>query len=249
MTQKPDAPRETALVVGGARGIGRAISDHLSSAGYLVYATSRQADRSAGTEDDRAFDGIRAVAMDINEPESIASVHRHLRESGEAPRILVANAGVTRDQLFPTCDFEDWTEVVMTNLVGTARVVRTFVPDMVKARRGRVIIVSSISGIRGGPGQTAYSASKAGLIGFARTLAREVGRFGVNVNCISPGIIEGGMTDMVPERMLQERVAMSALRRIGSPTEVAAAVLALCGEAGAFVTGQNLIVDGGIVMQ
>jgi 3-oxoacyl-[acyl-carrier protein] reductase len=248
VTQSRDQQRGAALVIGGARGIGLAISEQLRGAGYQVYATTREPPNS-GTSDCVTADGINLVRMDIDQPESIASVQSLLRERGIVPQVLIANAGITNDQLFPTCDFAAWEAVVGTNLIGTARAIRTFIPNMVKAKAGRVVIIASISGIRGSPGQTAYSASKAGLIAFARTLAREVGRFGLTVNCVSPGIIRGGMTDKIPEKLLQERIATSALRRLGSARDVAEVVLTLCGPAGEFITGQNLIVDGGIVMQ
>jgi len=250
----PEEQSRVALVVGGLRGIGLAISERLCAAGYDVFATTRGTAgpvSSTGPATLGAAEGprIRIVTLDVNDPASVDAVHRDFRQNGIVPKILIANAGIAHDQIFPTCDFDLWVRVLTTNLIGTARVVRAFVPDMVKAKTGRIIVISSIAGIRGNVGQTAYSASKGGLITFTKALAREIGRFGITVNAISPGIIRTEMSATIPEKLLKERIASSALMRQGETNDVAAMVLSLCGPAGDYVTGQNIVVDGGIVMQ
>jgi 3-oxoacyl-[acyl-carrier protein] reductase len=242
--------RPAALVVGGLRGIGLAISQHLCAAGYDVYATTRgsSAPRSSA-EREGPKSPIQTVVLDINDACSVDAAHQLFRANGIVPKILIANAGIIHDQIFPTCDFDKWVNVLTTNLIGNARVIRAFVPDMVKAKTGRIIIISSIAGIRGNIGQTAYSASKGGLIAFTKALAREIGRFGIRVNAVSPGIIHSDMSATIPEKLRDERIATSALLREGTVDEVAQVVLLLCGPGGDYVAGQNIVVDGGIVMQ
>lgn len=246
MQPTQDKQCDTALVIGGLRGIGLSISRHFAAAGYRVFATTRNSGEATAAEN---FPVIRKLTLDVNDPVTIEAARQQLEELAGTPKVLIANAGIIHDELFPLCDFEKWQHVVMTNLIGNVRTIRAFLPGMVKARAGRILIVSSISGIRGNIGQTAYGASKGGLVAFGKALAREVGRFGINVNAVSPGIIAGEMSATIPQDKREQKLANAALRREGNPADVAALLLALCGPAGDYVTGQNIVIDGGIVMQ
>jgi 3-oxoacyl-[acyl-carrier protein] reductase len=232
----------TALVTGGSRGIGKAIAAELAGAGAEVVVGYR----SGAEEAERVASEIggRAVQADVAEPED---AKRLVEEAGDVD-ILVNNAGVTRDGLLARMPDEDWQVVLETNLGGTFNTCRAAARGMMRRRGGAIVNVSSIVGLHGNPGQTNYSASKAGIIGFTKALARELGSRGVRANVVAPGYISTRLTNELPEELRTSMLANTPLGRFGEPEDVAGAVRFLCSDAAAFVTGEVLLVDGGLGM-
>jgi 3-oxoacyl-[acyl-carrier protein] reductase len=232
----------TAVVTGGSRGIGRAIATELANGGAQVVIGYRSGAEEAN-EVASAIGG-RAVQADVSDP---AEAKRLVEEAGEVD-ILVNNAGVTRDGLLARMPDEDWRIVLDTNLGGTFNTCRAAARGMMKRRGGAIVNVSSVVGLHGNPGQTNYSASKAGIIGFTKALARELGSRGVRANVVAPGYISTRLTNELPEELKQTMLANTPLGRLGDPEDVAGAVRFLCSDAAAFVTGEVLLVDGGLGM-
>jgi 3-oxoacyl-[acyl-carrier protein] reductase len=232
----------TALVTGGSRGIGKAIAAELAGAGAEVVVGYRSGAEEA--ESVASEIGGRAVQADVAEPED---AKRLVEEAGDVD-ILVNNAGVTRDGLLARMPDEDWQVVLETNLGGTFNTCRAAARGMMRRRGGAIVNVSSIVGLHGNPGQTNYSASKAGIIGFTKALARELGSRGVRANVVAPGYISTRLTNELPEELRHSMLANTPLGRFGEPEDVAGAVRFLCSDAAAFVTGEVLLVDGGLGM-
>jgi 3-oxoacyl-[acyl-carrier protein] reductase len=231
-----------ALVTGGSRGIGRAIAAELANAGAQVVINYRSGADDANEAAEAI--GARAVQADVSVP---ADAARLVEEVGELD-ILVNNAGVTRDGLLARMSDEDWDVVLDTNLRGTFNTCRAAVRGMMRRRAGAIVNVSSIVGVHGNPGQTNYSASKAGIIGFTKALARELGSRGIRANVVAPGYVSTRLTNELPEELREAMLANTPLGRFGDPEDVAGAVRFLCSDAAAFVTGEVLLVDGGLGM-
>ena len=231
-----------ALVTGASKGIGRAIAEELARAGAEVvigYRTgAEEAQELAG-----AIEG-RAVQADVSSPVEAA---RLVEEAGDLD-ILVNNAGLTRDGLLARMSDEDWRTVIETNLSSVFYTCRAVCRPMMKKRAGAIVNVSSIVGVHGNWGQTNYAASKAGIIGFTKALARELASRNVRANAVAPGYIETALTDVLPEEVQQAILANTPLGRLGSPEDVAGAVRFLCSDEASFVTGEVLLVDGGLGM-
>jgi 3-oxoacyl-[acyl-carrier protein] reductase len=232
----------TALVTGGSRGIGRAIALALARAGATVVIGYRSGADEA-TELANEIGG-RAIEADVS---SAADARRLVEESGELD-ILVNNAGLTRDGLLARMSDEDWHDVIQTNLSSVFYTCRAVTRPMMKRRAGAIVNVSSIVGLHGNFGQTNYGASKAGIIGFTKSLARELGSRGVRANVVAPGYVKTRLTDVIPEEGKALMLANTPLGRLGDPEDVAGAVRFLCSDEASFITGEVLLVDGGLGM-
>ena len=233
---------KTALVTGGSRGIGRAIAEELARAGASVIIGYRSgADEAAEVA---AAIGGRAIQADVSDAASAAKL---VEEAGDLD-VLVNNAGLTRDTLLMRMSDDDWHTVIETNLSGTFFTCRAVARGMMKRKGGSIVNVSSIVGIHGNAGQTNYSASKAGIIGFSKSMAREVGSRGVRVNVVAPGYVQTRLTDAIPEELQQGMLAQTPLARFGTPEDITGAVRFLASDASSFVTGAVLVVDGGLGM-
>jgi 3-oxoacyl-[acyl-carrier protein] reductase len=233
---------KTALVTGAARGIGKAIASELARAGASVVVGYRSGPEEAAALANEI--GGRAVQADVANAEE---AKRLVDEVGELD-ILVNNAGLTRDTLIARMSDEDWRTVIETNLGGVFNTCRAAVRGMMRRRSGSIVNVSSIVGLRGNPGQTNYSASKAGIIGFTKSLARELGSRGVRANVVAPGYVSTRLTDAIADELQQQMLAATPLGRFGDPEDVAAAVRFLCSDEASFITGEVLLVDGGLAM-
>ena len=231
-----------ALVTGGSRGIGRSIALELARAGAEVVVGYRSgADDAAEVARET---GGRAVQADVSAPEE---ARRLVEEAGDLD-VLVNNAGITRDGLIPRMSDADWDDVIATNLSGTFYTCRAAARGMMKRRAGAIVNLSSIVGLHGNPGQTNYSASKAGIIGFTKALARELGPRGVRANVVAPGYVSTRLTDVLPEDLRAAMLASTPLGRLGDPEDVARAVRFLSSDDAGYITGEVVLVDGGLGM-
>lgn len=241
---------KTAIVTGASRGIGAAIARKLCEAGANVALCSRSAEAVAAIADTLNSEGYTAIstAADISKKADVESLIKTVLDRFSQIDILVNNAGITRDTLLMRLQDEDWDAVLQTNLTGTMYCTRAVMRPMLRQRSGRIINISSVIGIMGNPGQASYAAAKAGIIGFTKTIAREVGVRGITVNAIAPGFITTDMTAQMPQQNQEQLRALIPLRRFGSPEDVADAVCFLASDAARYITGQTLHVDGGMVM-
>ena len=233
---------KTALVTGGSRGIGRAIAVELARGGAAVVVGYRSGADEA--EAVAAEIGGRAVQADVS---SAGDAARLVDEAGDLD-ILVNNAGLTRDGLLARMSDDDWRTVIDTNLSSVFYLCRAVTRPMMKRRGGSIVNVSSIVGIHGNWGQTNYAASKAGIIGFTKSLARELGSRGVRANVVAPGYVQTALTEVLPDEAREAMLTNTPLGRLGEPADVAGAVRFLCSDEAAFVTGEVLLVDGGLGM-
>ena len=228
----------TVLITGGNRGIGLAIAR----------AFDKEGDRVAITYRREPTEGFLSVRCDVTSPEDVDAAFASVEEQVGPVEILVSNAGANADQLLLSMKEDAWSSVIDTNLSGAYRVARRATSKMIRARWGRIIFVSSVVALTGSAGQTNYAASKAGLIGFARSLAREIGGRGVTVNVVSPGFVTTDMTAALPEARQAEILGQVPLKRMGSPEEVAAVVAFLASDPAGYITGSVIPVDGGLGM-
>jgi 3-oxoacyl-[acyl-carrier protein] reductase len=235
---------QTALVTGASRGIGRAIALRLAQDGATVHGTATsQAGADAITAALAEFNGHGHV-LDVRTP----GAGEDLLKTIDAPSILVNNAGVTRDQLLMRMKDEDWDTVIATDLSSVFRLSRAVLKSMMKARYGRIISIGSVVGSRGNPGQANYCAAKAGLVGFSKSLAQEIGSRGITVNVVAPGFIATDMTDALSEAARETLLAAVPAGRLGSPDDIAAAVAFLASSEAGYITGETLQVNGGLYM-
>jgi 3-oxoacyl-[acyl-carrier protein] reductase len=227
------------LVTGGNRGIGLAVARAMASDGDAVAITYRSGEPPQG---------LFGVRCEVTDTDSVDAAFAAVEEHQGPVEVLVANAGFTRDQLVMRMSDEDFSTVLDTNLVGAFRCVRRASKGMVRLRRGRIVLISSVSGLYGSPGQTNYAASKAGLIGLARSLTRELGRRGITANVVAPGFVETDLTAGLPEERKQAYLQVIPAGRFAQPEEVASLVRFLASDAAAYISGAVVPVDGGLGM-
>ncbi len=238
---------EIALVTGASRGIGASIATALIDAGARVIGTATSPAGADGIS--RALgDRGRGVVLDIANDESVAAAMAEISNTDGSPSILVNNAGITRDNLLMRMKPEEWDAVLATNLSGLYRVCKACLRGMMKARHGRIINIASVVGLMGNSGQSNYAAAKAGMIGFSKSLAREIGSRNITVNVVAPGFIDTDMTRVLPETQRADLLAQIPLGRLGAAEEIASSVVFLASPAGAYITGETINVNGGMYM-
>jgi 3-oxoacyl-[acyl-carrier protein] reductase len=239
-----------ALVTGASRGIGKAIALNLGRQGMTVLGTAttdKGADAISAYLQEAGIKG-KGYAANVADDNSVSELLAAISEEFGLPTVLVNNAGITRDNRLMRMKADEWDDVMQTNLGSMYRVCKACLKGMTKARRGRIINISSVVGASGNAGQTNYSASKAGIEGFTRSLAKEVGSRGITVNAVAPGFIDTDMTRELPEQQKEALLSNIPLGRLGEPEEIAAVVGFLAGDSGAYVTGETVHVNGGMYM-
>ncbi|MCU7904993.1 MAG: 3-oxoacyl-ACP reductase FabG [Candidatus Thiodiazotropha sp. (ex Epidulcina cf. delphinae)] len=241
---------EIALVTGASRGIGAAIADGLAEAGATVIGTATSEAGAGAIKERIQAAGCKGSGMLLNvaDQASIDTLIKALSEGFGSPTILVNNAGITRDNLLMRMKDDEWESIINTNLSSVYRLSKAVLRGMMKARKGRIINISSVVGVMGNAGQTNYAAAKAGIHGFTRSLAREVGSRGITVNAVAPGFIETDMTKRLPEAQRKRLEEAIPLQKMGQPEDIANAVLFLAGQSGRYITGETLHVNGGMYM-
>jgi 3-oxoacyl-[acyl-carrier protein] reductase len=244
----PTGRGRVVLVTGGSRGIGLGCARRFQAMGDSVAVTYRTAPPAEVAGDAPDAVDLLPVPCDVCDPAQVESAFKTVEEALGPVEVLVANAGVTKDTLLLRMGEEAWHEVLDTNLSGVYRVVRRGLGPMVRARRGRIVLMSSVVGYFGSPGQVNYGAAKAGLVGLARSLAREVGSRGITVNVVAPGVVDTDMIASLGEQRVDQLLALVPLGRRASPADVAGAVAFLASDDAAYITGAVLPVDGGLAM-
>lgn len=241
---------KVALVTGASRGIGAAIAEQLGKAGAIVIGTATTESGAEKISAKFSELGIRGVGkvLNVTDADSVANLLKEVGDEFGAPSILVNNAGVTKDNLLMRMSDEEWFDVINTNLSAIYRLSKGVLRGMMKARWGRIINISSVVGAMGNPGQSNYAATKAGVAGFARSLAAEVGSRNITVNTVAPGFIDTDMTKTLAEEHKQQLLSRIPLARLGSPEEIASVVLFLASDAASYITGETIHVNGGMYM-
>ena len=241
---------QLALVTGASRGIGQAIAQALGQQGATVIGTATSDDGASKISEAFQQGGISGKGMKLNvsDSESIETCLKHISEEYGVVDILVNNAGITRDTLLMTMKDDQWDEIINTNLSSVYRMSKAVLRPMMKKRGGRIINISSVVGSTGNPGQTNYAAAKAGLVGFSKSLAREIGSRNITVNTVAPGFIDTDMTRELSDEQREALAKQIPLARLGSAEEVAAAVVFLASPAAGYITGETLHVNGGMHM-
>ena len=241
--------KQVALVTGASRGIGASIAQQLAREGFIVIGTATSDDGAAKISDAlSAFPGCRGANLNVNDAAAAEALIDGIVKAHGGLQVLVNNAGITRDTLAMRMKDEDWDAVADTNLKAVFRMSRAVIRPMMKQRYGRIISITSVVGASGNPGQANYAAAKAGVAGMTRALARELGSRGITVNCVAPGFIETDMTAALPEAQQQALLGQIPLGHLGKPEDIAHAVAFLAGAKAAYVTGQELHVNGGMFM-
>jgi 3-oxoacyl-[acyl-carrier protein] reductase len=241
---------EIALVTGASRGIGQAIARELGQRGATVIGTATTEPGAAAITQDLREHGFKGcgLRLDVTDPASVDATLKAVTQEFGPPSILVNNAGVTRDNLLLRMKEEEWTAILDTNLSSVYRLSKAVLRGMMKAQRGRIVNITSVVGATGNPGQTNYAAAKAGIIGFTKSLAREIGSRNITVNAVAPGAIATDMTRDLPEAQRQALLAGIPLQRLGEPQDIANAVAFLISPEAAYITGETLHVNGGMYM-
>jgi 3-oxoacyl-[acyl-carrier protein] reductase len=245
--QKGVLDGEVALVTGASRGIGASIATALAAAGATVIGTATSDGGAQGISEALGESG-RGVVLNISDNDSVAAAIKDIQDNEGAPSILVNNAGITRDNLLMRMKADEWDDVISTNLSGVYRLCKACLRGMMKAKGGRIINIASVIGVMGNAGQSNYAAAKAGIIGFSKSLAREIGSRNIKVNVVAPGFIDTDMTRILPEDQRDAMLQQVPLGRLGEGDDIANAVVFLASPAAAYVTGETLHVNGGMLM-
>ena len=248
MTHHHSLQGEVVLVTGASRGIGAAIADTLAAQGAKVIGTATTESGAAAIGERMAALGGVGKVLNVTDGIAVDALIDSITTEFGTISILVNNAGITRDQLLMRMKDDDWSAILDTNLSSVFRTSKAVMRSMMKARKGRIINIASVIGVTGNAGQSNYAAAKAGIIGFSKSLAREVGSRGITVNVIAPGFIETDMTQSLPEAQKEIMMGQIALGRFGAPQDIADAVAFLASPAAAYITGQTLHVNGGMYM-
>jgi len=238
---------ELALVTGASRGIGAAIAKALAAAGAAVVGTATSESGAAAISAALGDTG-RGIVLNIADDDSVQAAVKDIQGNEGNPTILVNNAGITRDNLLIRMNAEEWEDVLSTNLSGVYRVSKACLRGMMKAKKGRIINIASVIGVMGNAGQSNYAAAKAGIIGFSKSLAREIGSRNITVNVVAPGFINTDMTRVLPEKQRDSMLTQVPLGRLGEGDDIANAVLFLASKAATYITGETLHVNGGMLM-
>ena len=231
------------FISGASRGIGLSIANYFAEIGHTVIGTSR-----SDFQFEKKLPNLMSYKLDINCRESIQSCIKYLKREDMLPNILINNAGITSDQIFLRMKDEQWDDVLATNLTGTFNLTKAFTKNMVKNKFGRIINISSVAGLMGNAGQVNYASAKAGLGGFTKSLAKELGSRGITVNSIAPGFIETDMTNHFKDEELENILNQIPANKMGNPKHVADLALFLASSKGNYITGQTISVDGGLYM-
>jgi 3-oxoacyl-[acyl-carrier protein] reductase len=241
---------ETALITGATRGIGQAIAQTLGNAGATIIGTATSAKGAESITADLKSSGIsgEGYVLDVNDSDAIAAMIKDISERYGTPGILVNNAGITRDNLLMRMKDDEWDGVISTNLSSIYRLSKAVLRGMMKLKKGRIISIASVVGVMGNAGQTNYSAAKAGIMGFSKSLAREVGSRSITVNTVAPGFIDTDMTRALGEEQRELLVQQVPLNRLGSVDDIAQTVLFLASPSAAYITGETIHVNGGMYM-
>jgi len=238
---------EVALVTGASRGIGASIARALADAGAIVVGTATSQAGADGISQALADKG-RGIVLNVADEESVQAAVKDMQANEGSPTILVNNAGITRDNLLIRMKQDEWDDVIATNLTGVFRVSKACLRGMMKAKKGRIINIASVIAVMGNAGQSNYAATKSGMVGFSKSLAREIGSRGITVNVVAPGFIDTDMTKELPEAQRDAMLSQVPLGALGAGVDIANAVLFLASGAGAYITGETLHVNGGMVM-
>ncbi|ABV37231.1 3-oxoacyl-(acyl-carrier-protein) reductase [Shewanella sediminis HAW-EB3] len=247
MSVSIDLTGKVALVTGASRGIGRAVAETLVAAGATVVGTATS-ERGAAAIQEYLGDNGLGLVLNVTDSQSVTDLFAQIKEKSGDVSILVNNAGITRDNLLMRMKEDEWSDIIDTNLTSLFRTSKAVMRPMMKKRNGRIINIGSVVGSMGNPGQTNYCAAKAGLIGFTKSLAREVASRQITVNAIAPGFIQTDMTDELTEEQQQGIMSQVPMERLGQAQEIANAVVFLASDSAAYITGETLHVNGGMYM-
>ena len=237
--------KKIVFITGVSRGIGLELAKCFLSDGYFVIGTSRS---EFNLQEELGSEECLHIPLDVTDRDQVSSCMEKLKEEDIVPKVLINNAGITKDQLFLRMKDSDWDDVIDSNLTGVFNITKLFIKSMVKNRSGRIINISSVAGLMGNPGQVNYSASKAGLGGFTRALAKEVAARNITVNCIAPGFIETDMTNHFKDGELKNILTQIPANKMGNAQQIADLAVFLASDKGDYITGQTISVDGGLYM-
>ena len=235
--------KKNIFISGASRGIGKSMAEHFAKSNFNVVGTSRNNFRF-----DNDLENLFPIKLDVTSRNDVKDCFDELKSKNLLPDILINNAGITADQLFLRMSDDDWDNVINTNLTGTYNLTKIFLKNMIKNKFGRIINISSISGLMGNPGQVNYSSSKAALNGFTKSLAKEVGSRNITVNCVAPGFIDTDMTSYIGDNERNEILKQIPLNKFGLPEDISKLVMFLMSDDASYITGQTISIDGGLLM-